>query len=117
VALAAVALAWIIVAVALRVVYAGEILAGTRVAGVSLAGASPDVARRRLASISPANRVVSVVHGKQRFAIRARDVGFDVDVAATASRAMQAGRRGPLAGLGSDVTALVVARDVKAVYV
>jgi len=117
VALAAVALAWIIVAVALRVVYAGEVLAGTRVAGVSLAGASPDVARRRLASISPGNRVVSVVHGKQRFAIRARDVGFDVDVAATTSRAMQAGRRGPLAGLGSDVTALVVARDVNAVYV
>ncbi len=115
--LAVVALAWIAVAVGLRVAHAGEVLPGTRVGGISLGRASPDEARRRLASISAENPAVRVVQGARRFTVRARDVGLRVDVAATVSRAMRAGRRGPLAGLGSAVTALVVARDMDAVYV
>jgi len=114
--LAVVGFAWAGVAVGLRVVHRDEVLPGTRIAGIDLGGSSRAEARRRLGSVPPERRAAILVHGTRRFAIRARDVGFGVAVAATASRAIEAGRSGPLAGLGSDVTALVSPRVVTPVY-
>ena len=99
-----------------RVAYSGKILPRTEMAGVSLGGASEKEARRRLAAISTADRAMTLVHGRRRLKIRGNRIGFRIDLAASVSSAMRAGRRGPLAGLGSTVTALVIPRSVTPIY-
>ena len=114
-ALASAAVALTAAAVGLRVAYADEVLPGTRVAGIALGGLSQDAARRRLAPAWSEGRSVTVAAGKQRVTVHAGDVSFRLDAAATAARAMRAGRHGPLAGLGSDVMALLRPRDLQPV--
>jgi vancomycin resistance protein YoaR len=115
VALAGVAVALTAAAVGLRVAYADEVLPGTRVAGIALGGLSQDVARGRLATAWSEDRSVTVIAGKQRVTVHAGDVAFRLDAAATAARAVRAGRHGPLAGLGSEAVALLRPRDVQPV--
>jgi hypothetical protein len=99
-----------------RLVYSGKILPGTEMAGVSLGGASEQEARTRLAAISTDDRAMTFSHGGRLVRIRGRRIGFRIDVAESVSRAMRAGRRGPLAGLGSTVTAMFVPRSVTPIY-
>jgi len=108
--------AWVTVSAGLRLVYVGEVLPRTRVGAISIGGMSEIEVRRRLASVFAEGGGVTVVDGPRRFGVRASEVAFRIDAAATAARAMRAGRDGPLAGFGSDVTALVSARDVRPVY-
>jgi len=99
-----------------RLVYSGKILPGTEMAGVSLGGASEQEARTRLAAISTDDRAMTFSHGGRLVRIRGRRIGFRIDVAESVLRAMRAGRRGPLAGLGSTVTAMFVPRSVTPIY-
>ncbi len=99
-----------------RLVYSGKILPGTEMAGVSLGGASEQEARTRLAAISTQDRAMTFSHGGRLLRIRGRRIGFRIDVAESVSRAMRAGRRGPLAGIGSTVTAMIVPRSVTPIY-
>lgn len=108
--------AWSGVTLGLRLLYAGAVLPGTQVAGVDLGGTSGGEARRRLAQVDPASRVVTVAYDGRRLRVRGRDVGYRLDTAATAGEAMDAGRGGPVGGLWSDVSALWSPRDVQPVY-
>ena len=99
-----------------RLVYSGKILPRTEMAGVSLGGASEQEARTRLAAISTGDRAMTFSHGGRLVRIRGRRIGFRIDVAESVSRAMRAGRRGPLAGIGSTVTAMIVPRSVTPIY-
>lgn len=90
----ALALAWVAIALVLRAAYAGEVLPGTEVAGVDLGGMSAADAERELAGLEPG--AVTLTQGQRRFTIEGREVGFRIDVPATAERALQAGRDGGL---------------------
>lgn len=111
----AVIVVWIGVGLGIRVAYSGEILPGTRVAGIGLGGASPDDARRALASAFSPNRTVTLRYRDRRFSVRARDVGYHIDLGATVARAHRAGREGALRGLWSAVPSLWAAREVEPV--
>jgi vancomycin resistance protein YoaR len=105
-------LAWLGLALGLRVAYDGKVLPGTHMAGVALAGASDVEVRRRLAGAR--GNAVTLTHGKTRSRIGGRAAGLDVET--SAERAMAAGRDGPLRGLWSSVVSLVAPRVVQPVY-
>lgn len=108
----AVVLAWVGTALALRTVYAGKVLPGTHVAGMDLGGMSLAEAERELGSLTP--DAVTLVHGERRLTIEAGEIGFRIDVSATAERALEAGRdSGPLS-LFSDAWLPWSRRDVAA---
>lgn len=98
VGLAAVPIAWLGLAVSMHAVHAGEILPGTRVAGVQVGGLSPEEARERLAPALRGKKA-TLAHGDQRFTVRAEEIGYGVDLRATVTHAMEAGRGNPLTSL------------------
>ncbi len=106
----------LLLTIGVRIAYSGKILPGTRVMGVGLGGVSKEEAGERLGDLSSDRRAVTLVHGDRRLEVRANQVGFQLDVAATVSRALRAGRLGPLKGWGSTIWRLVVPRTVAPVY-
>jgi hypothetical protein len=100
------------VAVGVRATHAGQILPGVEVEGVALGGASRDEARALLAPLAAeaADVPVVLVAEDRRVTIAPRDAGYAVDVEATISRALAAGRGGPLGGLWATVAGVFGAR-------
>lgn len=96
--LAVVPVTWIMLAVGMHAVHAGEVLPGTRVAGVDVGGLSPADARERLAPALQ-SRKVTLAHGEQQFTLRAEEIGYGVDLRATIAQAMEAGRGNPVSSL------------------
>lgn len=101
-------------ALGVRVTHGGRVLPGVRVEGVGLGGLSPVHARRRLAPLAGelAGRPLALVAGDTRVTIAPRAAGYVADVRRTVERAMDAGRGGPLGGLGSTLLGLAIARDM-----
>ena len=104
-------LAWLGTALVLRQTHAGEVLPGTEMAGVELGGATGAEVQERL-STAPGS-IVTLTHGTRRIEVRGTDAGLDL--AASAERAMAAGREGPLLGLWSTVSSLWSPRVVEPV--
>lgn len=114
-ALAATAcLALLAVAGAVRATHADRVLPGVRVEGVDVAGATREDVVARLGAVAEeaAAAPVTLVAEDRRERVVPRDAGWLADVDATAERALESGRAGPLGGLWSTVAGLVAARDV-----
>ena len=104
---------WLGVAAVVRIAYSDRILPGTQMAGVSLGGRSSDDAQRLLASaFAPARPVALSVAGR-RFVLTPRQIGYRIDAPASAERARDAGRTGPLRGLWSSVVSLLATRRLE----
>ncbi len=100
----------------LRIANAGKVLPGTEVAGIALGGKSEAASRGRLASLRMGNRVVIVSRRGRRWVILGSDIGLRVDKTATVTRALRAGRVGPLGGFVSSLPALLSPRSVEPIY-
>jgi len=111
----AVLAAWLAVTVGVRLAYADKILPGTTMAGLSLGGRSPERARELLAAALAREQSVRLTADGRRFVVRASEVGYRIDVPASAERARSAGRDGPLAGLWSTLASLSAPRKLEPV--
>ena len=101
-------------ALGVRATHGDRVLPGVRVDGVALGGATRDEVRERLTAIverAAASRLTLVAEDR-RETIVPRDAGYFADLDATADRALDSGRGGPLGGLWSTIAGLVVPRDV-----
>jgi len=107
--------AWLAVTVGVRLAYADKILPGTTMAGLSLGGRSPERARELLAAALAREQSVRLTAEGRRFVVRASEVGYRIDVPASAERARSAGRDGPLAGLWSTLASLSAPRKLEPV--
>ncbi|MGH2379458.1 MAG: peptidoglycan binding domain-containing protein, partial [Candidatus Limnocylindria bacterium] len=105
---------WGAAGLAVRISHRDRLLPGTQVAGIDLGGLSRAEASSRLAGLPPA--IVAVTHRRRSFRVGARQIGLRVDVAATAERAMQAGRDGTLDLLIGGASALWSRRDLSLSY-
>jgi len=101
-------------AVGVRVTHSEQVLPGVRVEGIALGAATRDEVRDRLGSAvrKAAEEPLTLVAEDRRETITPRVAGYFVDLDATADRALQSGRSGPLGGLWSTVSGLFTTRDV-----
>ena len=106
--------ALLVTALGVRATHGDRVLPGVRVEGIELGGATRDEVRTRLRSIvaEAAESPVTLVAEDRRETLAPRDAGYFVDLSATAERALDSGRSGPLGGLWSTVTGLFSTRDV-----
>ena len=106
--------ALLVTALGVRATHGDRVLPGVRVEGIALGGATRDEVRTRLQSIvaEATESRVTLVAEDRRETIAPRDAGYFADLNATAGRALDSGRGGPLGGLWSTVTGLFAARDV-----
>jgi vancomycin resistance protein YoaR len=100
--------------IGVRVAHADRVLPGVRVEGVALGGASKEEARRRLATIADdgARVPVTLVAENRPLTIDPGQAGYVADLDATATRALDSGRGGPLGGLWSTLAGIFGGRDV-----
>ncbi len=101
-------------AAGVRATHGDRVLPGVRVEGVALGGATREEARERLTAIvgELAASPVTLVADAERETLAPRDAGYFADLDATADRALESGRGGPLGGLWSTLAGLVAPRDV-----
>jgi len=105
--LGAIVLAGIAVATGFRLAYANEALPGTELGGVAVGGASETEIARRVAATARSRAPLVVVDGDQWVAIGRDQVDYEVDVSASADRALDAGRTGVLGGLPSTLAGVL----------
>lgn len=105
--LGAIVLAGVAVATGFRLAYADEALPGTELGGVAVGGASETEIARRVAATARSKAPLVVVDGDQWVAIGPDQVGYEVDVSASADRALDAGRTGVLGGLPSTLAGVL----------
>lgn len=110
--LAAVLVLLLVVALVVRATHDGQALPGTQVAGVDLGGTTQDEAARRLRPVLTADRTLLLRADDKLMRVRLADAGYAVDLAGTASDAVEAGRGGFLWGLPSTLGGLVSSREV-----
>ena len=97
---------------AVRFAHAGEVLPGTRVAGLELGGVSEGEARRRIAAFARSQAPVALKAGRRKFVVNPTEAGYAIDVAATADKAMRAGRDGPVAGAFATAAGLLKGHEL-----
>ena len=102
---------WLVVTAGLRLVHRGAVLPGTAVGGVNVGGLSAQDARAEIAGAYPADRPITLVAGRRRFIVTARQAGYALDLTRTVDRALGAGRSGAR-GLWSPIVGLVAGRRV-----
>ncbi|MEV4423451.1 VanW family protein, partial [Patulibacter sp. NPDC049589] len=90
----------------------GEALPGTRVAGISVAGIPADRIAERLGPVLGAQRTVLLRADGDTIAVKASDLGYAIDLDATAKAAVDAGRGGGLNAIVGPLKGLVTHRDV-----
>ena len=95
-----------------RVLYDGRVLPRTQVAGIALGGADGSEARRRLASALDAGPPVTVTASAGRWSLAPGEAGYSPDIDRTVSRALSAGRRGPLGGVWATLRSLAFGGSV-----
>lgn len=104
---------WLVATIGVRLAYADRILPGTRMAGLDLGARSDEAARRMLATLA-SRRPLTLMAAGRRFVINPAAIGYRVDIAASATRALAAGRGTPSA-FGSTITALIAPRELQPV--
>ena len=114
--LALVGAAWLLAGVAIRLSNGGQVLPGTTVAGLELGGMGEQEARRRLMRLRSPDRTVTLTYRRRRFTVTSRAAGLAVDPAASARRAVAAGRGGFGALMRAPAAALGFKRRVEPVY-
>ncbi|MDX6688883.1 MAG: hypothetical protein QOG15_340 [Solirubrobacteraceae bacterium] len=102
----------LLTSLAVRAVHSGKVLPGVRVADVSLGGLDAAAAKRRLRPVLRDRAPVRLVAQGRTIAVEPGRAGWVADVDATVTRALDAGRSGPLGGLWSTFSGLVRAREV-----
>ncbi|MEY2441592.1 MAG: hypothetical protein QOJ46_1018 [bacterium] len=101
-------------ALGVRVTHGDRVLPGVRVEGIALGGATRAEVRALLDPIvkEAAASPVTLVAQDRRETLARVNGGYFADLDATVDRALQSGRRGPLRGLWSTVSGLLVTHDV-----
>lgn len=108
-------LAIVVVLVAVTASYGDRVLPGTTVAGVDLGGADAREAVRRLEPVIGTDAPVTLAAGRTRITVVPSEAGYAVDLDATAERAIDAGRDGPLGTVRGVIAGLAGAREVQPV--
>lgn len=102
---------WSAIAVATRIAYAGRVLPGTQLAGLPLGGADRETVLRRVRAYL--RRPVELrAEGLGALRVPASAAGLQLDHRATARRALQAGRQGPLAGALTTPSRWLMSREL-----
>jgi vancomycin resistance protein YoaR len=117
-ALAAVCLlvaAWFGTGLTVRGVYAGRIMPGVTVAGIDVGGLSPVAVRAKIAASLGTAGSVTLTYEVRKFTVRADGVGYRMDAAATAQKAMAVGRRGAGTWLWSGTASLWAKHSIEPV--
>ena len=107
---------WLVATIGVRAAYAGRILPGTTMGGLDLGSRSDESARRVVSRTLASQRPVTLTAAGRSFVVNAAAVGYRLDVAASVSRARDAGRQSTLSAFGSTIGALIAPRDVKPVF-
>ncbi len=111
----ALAAAWLVLTIGVRVAYADRILPGTTMAGLSLGGLSDAAAERVLTDALASRRPVTLTAAGRRFVVDPAVVGYRIDIDASVASAHDAGRGGVVAGIGSTIPALIAPRRLEPV--
>lgn len=112
VTLGAVVLALVLLVIGVRLLYAGEALPGTEVAGIAVSGQTEEEIRRRLTPIAASDQPILVDADGDQVGMRPSDAGYSMNAAASARRALEAGRDGALAGAFSTLGGLIQTRHL-----
>lgn len=105
---------WVLSGLALRVANSGKVLPGTSVAGLELGGSSREAVVDRLAGADP--RRVTLRSRSRELTVSAPRAGFELDLDATAERALKAGRGGFGVGIFAGPMLLVGDRESPLIY-
>lgn len=108
-------LALAVVLIGVTVSYGDKVLPGTTVAGLDLGGADADEARRRLAPVIGTDAPVTLAAGSTTINVVPSEAGYATDLDATAQRALDAGRDGPLGTVRGVIGGLTGGREVEPV--
>lgn len=98
--------------VGVRLLYAGEALPGTEVAGIAVSGQTEEEIERRLTPIAEADQPILIVADGEEASVLPSEAGYSMNAAASAKRALEAGREGALAGAFSTLGGLIQTRHV-----
>lgn len=105
----------LLVAPVVRIAYRGQALPGTAIAGVPVGGQTDDAIKRRLTRTRRPPMRVKLTGAGRTLTVTPGQVGYRINVSATARRALDAGRHGLLAGGPATVRGLFTTRSLNVI--